>query len=111
MKLSYTDYRETVEELFSAANISSPTLFWNPTDGFYINAAAELVPNPDLNLGLASYCAHSGARSFAGSRSEYQPIGAGIRKFYKKSPDDHRDINEFVEIATQDQDVLSVIEI
>lgn len=77
MKLSYNDYRSACEYGY-VANVSNPTLFWNPCDGFYVKSG--LIPNHDLSLGLIHYCHDE--RSHRGTRSEYYPVGRTIRKYH-----------------------------
>ena len=90
MKLSHRNYRNACDEAFSA-NMSNPTIFWNPDDGFYVSPSSDLVPNDDLRIGLAYYCLNNGGnRSFSGSRREYRPLATGIRKFYAETPNGSR---------------------
>lgn len=82
IKLSYTDFKKTCDDAYSA-NISNPTVFWNPEDGFYVSPAANLVPNSDLEIGLAYYSLNNNcARSLPGRRQQYNPIARAIREFY-----------------------------
>lgn len=80
-KLSYNDYRAACNEVFSA-KIMNPTIYYNPTDGFYVAPSRDLVPNSDTSLGLAFYVANTGDRSHTGSRREYRPIADAIREYH-----------------------------
>jgi len=80
-KLSYGDYRTACNEAFSA-NMHNPTVYYNPSDGFYVAPSSDLVPNTDTVISLAYYSANSGERSLTGSRREYTPIARAIREFF-----------------------------
>ena len=85
MKLSYTNYRSAVHDAFSS-KMSSPTIFWSVSDGFYVATSPKLSPNGDVCLGLAYYSLNDGGRpSFSGSRGEYDKISRAINLYH--SPD------------------------
>lgn len=100
MKLSHENYRVACDDAFRV-NICNPTVFWSATDGFYVAPSRDLVPNGNLRVGLAYYNLNmDGARSLSGSRSEYRPIAAGIRKFYATAADDrYGTLREYVDTA------------
>ena len=82
MKLSLRDYKIACNSAYRA-NISNPTLFWSPVDGFYTAPSRSLVPNEDVRIGLAYYDLNNGSkRSLSGSASEYKPIAHAIREAY-----------------------------
>jgi hypothetical protein len=86
MKLSHNDYRAACDQAY-IKNISNPTVYWNMDDGFYVAPSSDLASNNDLRIGLAYYSLNNdSARSLSGSRREYRPIAAGIRKFYATAP-------------------------
>lgn len=86
MKLSNSTYRAAINSAF-AANISDPSIFWNPSIGFYVAPSSRLAPNDDYCVGQAYYSLNNnGEQNFSGSRSEYQPLAAGIRKYYATAP-------------------------
>ena len=95
MRLSYKNYREACAEGFSVT-MCNPTIYWNRKDGFYVAPSRNLIPNEDLSLGLCYYDANSGCRSHRGTRREYKPILAGIKKFIS-NPDMGKSIDEVVE--------------
>ena len=99
MKLSYRDYRAACDEAYRV-NMSNPTVYWNADDGFYVSPSSDLIPNEDFCVGLASYSANTGDRSLRGTRREYQPIAAGIRKFFAV-PENERNGNllDYIEYA------------
>lgn len=82
MKLSHNDYRSACDEAFRV-NMCNPTVYWNATDGFYVSPSSDLVPNQDYRVGAAYYCLNNNSeRSLSGSRREYRPVAADIRKFH-----------------------------
>ena len=96
INLSYRDYREAVEEAF-AENISNPSLYWSPADGFYAAPSSDLIPNTDYCLGRAHHNLNNdGARSPAGTRAEYRPIAAGIRTFFSTPEKQRRPLRDYV---------------
>ena len=87
LNLSHTSYRSACDQAFRA-RMSDPTVYWNADDGFYVAPSRDLAPNRDYCVGLAYYSLNNNSdRSLSGTRREYQPLAAGIRKYHTTSPD------------------------